>query len=552
MKCVILLGGGLVLALTACGDDSGTTNNNNNANDNRPPECGNGEVEVGETCDDGAANSDSLPDACRTDCREAYCGDGVPDTGELCDDGNADNDGCLTACLGTDDCCVPNVCGDGYVDPTIVGSWPAEACDDGNTEDGDACRGDCGQDMTTCGDGNPDQGEQCDEALSNSDTVPDACRTNCRSAACGDGVPDSGDECDDGNFVNGDGCSSGCTLDAALWRQVVTTGNPPGRAEGVMAYDASRDRTVLFGGWNPGPPDTVYGDTWELDGSTWQEVTPVSSPLARSEHTMTYDASRNVVVMFAGWDINSVYQNDLWEYDAGAWVPRNPTSPPQGRAFHAMAYDSQRGVHVLFGGYNGSNDMADTWEYNGVGWSVRFPSLSPPARSGHAMTYDAARERVVLFGGDDTAGGEFGDTWEYDGTTWIQRSPAGFPVSRSYVSMSYHTARKRVVIYGGFDEAGPGYLFDTWEWTGTNWLENSLALFPPARDNFAIAYDSTRRRLVLFGGEYFGTGYVYRSDTWEYYLQSQWPDENCANGQDDDTDGLVDCDDPDCIGAPGC
>jgi hypothetical protein len=30
------------------------------------------------------------------------------------------------------------------------------------------------------------------------------------------------------------------------------------------------------------------------------------------------------------------------------------------------------------------------------------------------------------------------------------------------------------------------------------------------------------------------------------------PDENCYNGRDDDGDELVDCDDPDCIGNPGC
>jgi cysteine-rich repeat protein len=49
--------------------------------------CGNGYVDVikGEVCDDGAANSDTLPDACRTTCHPARCGDGTLDTGEACD-----------------------------------------------------------------------------------------------------------------------------------------------------------------------------------------------------------------------------------------------------------------------------------------------------------------------------------------------------------------------------------------------------------------------------------------------------------------------------------
>lgn len=49
--------------------------------------CGNGVVDVGESCDDGTGNSDATPDACRSDCMPARCGDGVVDTGEGCDDG---------------------------------------------------------------------------------------------------------------------------------------------------------------------------------------------------------------------------------------------------------------------------------------------------------------------------------------------------------------------------------------------------------------------------------------------------------------------------------
>ena len=76
--------------------------------------CGDGIlVSACEQCDDGAANSDILPNACRTDCRLAHCGDGVQDTGEQCDDGNtADGDCCSAACLGE-----PDTDHDGVCDP---------------------------------------------------------------------------------------------------------------------------------------------------------------------------------------------------------------------------------------------------------------------------------------------------------------------------------------------------------------------------------------------------------------------------------------------------
>jgi MYXO-CTERM domain-containing protein len=51
--------------------------------------CGNGTVDAQEECDNGAANSDRTPDACRLDCKRPKCGDGVVDTGEQCDPGSS-------------------------------------------------------------------------------------------------------------------------------------------------------------------------------------------------------------------------------------------------------------------------------------------------------------------------------------------------------------------------------------------------------------------------------------------------------------------------------
>ncbi|MFH2007788.1 MAG: DUF4215 domain-containing protein [bacterium] len=61
--------------------------------------CGDGIIRCGEQCDSGAANSNTLPDACRLSCVAPRCGDGVVDSGEQCDDGNSVNgDGCSNQC----------------------------------------------------------------------------------------------------------------------------------------------------------------------------------------------------------------------------------------------------------------------------------------------------------------------------------------------------------------------------------------------------------------------------------------------------------------------
>lgn len=88
-----------------------------------------------EACDDGAGNSDSTPDACRTDCQPARCGDGTVDSGEECDDGNnAVCDGCTPFCT-----LEPGiVCGDGVRQPNC-----GEQCDDANGISGDGCTPSC-------------------------------------------------------------------------------------------------------------------------------------------------------------------------------------------------------------------------------------------------------------------------------------------------------------------------------------------------------------------------------------------------------------------------
>ncbi|MDY0002113.1 MAG: hypothetical protein RBU30_12520 [Polyangia bacterium] len=198
----------LCLLLAACGDGGGHGLNNSNQNQNlngnhngnqnenqnqNQSLCGNGALDTGEACDEGALNSDTLPNRCRTSCLLPSCGDGVTDSGhplnEQCDSGagNSDTapDACRTSCL------LPS-CGDGVADQ-------GEECDSGASNSDtapDACRTSCL--LPSCGDGVVDTGEDCDDALYNSDTVPDACRTSCLTAGCGDGVVDTGEDCDEG------------------------------------------------------------------------------------------------------------------------------------------------------------------------------------------------------------------------------------------------------------------------------------------------------------------------------------------------------------------
>src|SRR5207249_3318430 len=104
------------------------------------------------------------------------------------------------------------------------------------------------------------------------------------------------------------------------------------------------------------------------------------------------------------------------------------------------------------------------------------------------------------------------DTWEWDGSTWVQKTPATSPPARESHAMAYDSARGRVVLFGGIDSSRSLLLGDTWEWDGSMWVEKTPATSPPARFEHSMAYDSARGRVVMFGG-YDGS---YRGDTWEW------------------------------------
>ncbi|MDH3685467.1 MAG: DUF4215 domain-containing protein, partial [Myxococcales bacterium] len=88
-----------------------------------------------------------------------------------------------------------------------------EACDDGNTIDGDGCSSECFVDGPVCGDGIPEGAETCDDG----NTIDgDGCSSECfvDGPVCGDGILEGAETCDDGNTTSGDGCDEVCASES--------------------------------------------------------------------------------------------------------------------------------------------------------------------------------------------------------------------------------------------------------------------------------------------------------------------------------------------------
>lgn len=158
----------------------------------------------------------------------------------------------------------------------------------------------------------------------------------------------------------------------------------------------------------------------------------------------------------------------------------------------------------------------------GKQWNPVYSS-GPSTRYGTAMAYDSARRRTVLFGGEGksslTANSEketatirdnlLKDTWEWDGTSWTRVATTG-PSARANHAMAYDSARGRVVLFGGglgvSKPSGEEDLIgDTWEWDGRIWTRVATTGPPPSWMH-SMAYDSARGRIILLS----------YTDTWEW------------------------------------
>lgn len=224
------------------------------------------------------------------------------------------------------------------------------------------------------------------------------------------------------------------------WRSVPTTGLV-GRRDFAFAYDSQRAVTVLFGGIGSGSgfSTTVYGDTWEWNGTAWALSQAQITGEDRSLMSMVYDSARHVMVMYGGVDYNAHVLAETWEYNGTAWSQR-PVTGPGPRYGYSMAFDSARGVTVLHGGSSGLAPTNDTWEWDGAAWAQR--AASGPATFNGSMTYDPDRQQSVLLPntGDDT--------WAWDGAQWRIIVHAALN-QNSDARMTYDALRHRVVLFAG-------------------------------------------------------------------------------------------------------
>ncbi|MBL9128263.1 MAG: hypothetical protein JNL97_11470, partial [Verrucomicrobiales bacterium] len=306
---------------------------------------------------------------------------------------------------------------------------------------------------------------------------------------------------------------------------LVDTNGPSARQRHAMVYDSLRGVTVLFGGIGATPEAGNFyrNDTWEYDGSRWTRRTPADAPSPRADFGMTYDRHRGRVVLFGGSKADPssgrISDGETWEYDGTNWLRVLAEKSPAPRFNHTLFYDPVRRVTTLYGGDTSlANPRAgDIWVWDGVRWTERtlsgdrpaFGSTGSPPRP--QMIWDERRGYAVLppttlnFGGSQDRA-----TWTWDGTNWTRRVYVYEAFGRSPgqagsgLGLVYDTFRGEVIYWSGdaFDQA---YV---WRWNGENWRRDDIPEWIGLHLYAGAAYDSRRHAVVLFGGNYTGSGVV--------------------------------------------
>lgn len=281
------------------------------------------------------------------------------------------------------------------------------------------------------------------------------------------------------------------------WTRLEGTGPSPPEGH-AMAYDAVRDRVVLFGGFTSAGEN---GETWEFDGNHWALIAP-AGPSRRWLHTMVFEPERERVLMTGG-RFGPMPVGGTLEWDGSAWssLPAPGGIEPNAHS-HSMAFDHVRQAVVVCLGQSGSFPSSEIWEYSKGIWAIRGGLGAGTGWLQSSAVFHPGFGGVVIVGGTRDFNSTPGGGWLWNGEVVL--SPQGIGLGAFGIALAFDTARQRAIAFGG-DRRRAGVEF---EFLGTTqsltangqWTSLSLSTGPSPRARASMVYDSVRDRIILFGG----------------------------------------------------
>lgn len=338
------------------------------------------------------------------------------------------------------------------------------------------------------------------------------------------------------------------TPGSEAWTTITQTGAPAVRAyitnslvSAPVSGASDQNHIYLFGGWGAARLNDLQRCTFDVDtptAVTWTALRAdgnVTGPTRRSGAILGYKASTNKLYAFGGFN-GTTYLSEFWEYDivGDTWTNTAPTGvAPLGREMGAGGYDSTNNRFWYAGGWDGTTGpttMNDIGYINDVGGAESYVevramsraasnaggdhSYPPNALSANCMltdrgllvqdgmfTYDSTERYLLAI---DLNDGVTSDKPVYG------ISDGEYFNSRDAASSLLNPVDNKWLIIAGFDDmdddttiARGTHSSDVWaydpvnnRWTYSN--KGYLAI-PPSEGRY-VCYDTTRNRVLLFGG----------------------------------------------------
>lgn len=277
--------------------------------------------------------------------------------------------------------------------------------------------------------------------------------------------------------LNGDGVLRDALVhwDGGRWGRVPHSAPwPAGRRDPGMAA-LGTDRIVLFGGRDSAGN---RNDTWiwtrapgTEQAGTWSPLPDgVSAPPAR--YGMAMVSFGNKIVLWGGdGEGPGDVLNDTWQFDGSTWQELHPATAPPGRRSPSAALAADGGMRLFGGGINGATQnsiLSDLWDLRIDGATATWTKLADPAatrRRRAGMATD--RGRTLLYGGSgDNARSELYDLTAGPGIPYtgvVREDNQDRPTRRYMQTFSSNPGSGGMLSFGGFSSDSNDNLDDTWQ-----------------------------------------------------------------------------------------
>jgi len=279
---------------------------------------------------------------------------------------------------------------------------------------------------------------------------------------------------------------------------------------------------------------------WHIDDGRWETRKPRGKPDALAMFAgyggtsyLLYDPNRERLMLFLGIGGGLPFPKRIavleWSDATEEWITRYQPPPepaPDDPWLYGFSVVYSSGKFLLMGpGLEGNEPTKNiaVWEWDGDWdgqgrWSRRRslnPKNAPPSRGAAAFAYDDTSKKIIMFGGSTNVG-IVSETWEYDGIGWTEkkesRDPdARWPPERTSASMAYDPSRRGVILFGGMDDKGVG-LNDAWLWDANMETWREVTSTPRLKGISSAFLVRMARTIALVGGI---SGGGPQSDMWE-------------------------------------